>query len=50
MIGGVLDIFTLSNLFVCPSFSESFGLIALEAASIGNLWKNQLAPYWEICL
>lgn len=32
----VYDLFTLSNLFICPSFSESFGLIALEAASRGN--------------
>lgn len=34
---GVLDLFTLSNLFICPSFSESFGLTVLEAASRGNL-------------
>ncbi|MGL4790026.1 MAG: glycosyltransferase, partial [Anaerotignaceae bacterium] len=33
---GVLDLFTLSNLFICPSFSESFGLTVLEAASRGN--------------
>ena len=33
----VLDLFSLSNLFICPSFSESFGLTVLEAASRGNL-------------
>lgn len=33
----ILDLFTLSNLFICPSFSESFGLTVLEAASRGNL-------------
>lgn len=33
---GVLDLFLLSNLFICPSFSESFGLTVLEAASRGN--------------
>lgn len=33
---GVLDLFSLSNLFVCPSFSESFGLTIIEAASRGN--------------
>ncbi|MEG0511158.1 MAG: glycosyltransferase [Clostridia bacterium] len=32
----VYHLFTLSNLFICPSFSESFGLIVLEAASRGN--------------
>lgn len=42
---GVLDLFTLSNLFVCPSFSESFGLTALEAASRGNfLVLNEKVP------
>jgi len=45
---GVLDLFTLSNLFVCPSFSESFGLIALEAASRGNfLLLNEKVPALE---
>ncbi|HZW83396.1 MAG TPA: glycosyltransferase [Candidatus Deferrimicrobium sp.] len=45
---GVLDLFTLSNLFVCPSFSESFGLIALEAASRGNfLVLNEKVPALE---
>lgn len=32
----VYDLFSLSNLFICPSFSESFGLTVLEAASRGN--------------
>lgn len=45
---GVLDLFTLSNLFVCPSFSESFGLTVLEAASRGNvLVLNQAVPALE---
>lgn len=33
----VLELFTLSNLFVMPSFSEAFPLTVLEAASRGNL-------------
>ncbi|CAH2214315.1 glycosyltransferase [Tepidibacter aestuarii] len=42
---GVLELFTLSNLFICPSYSESFGLIVLEAASRGNfLVLNQAVP------
>lgn len=42
---GVLDLFSLSNLFICPSFSESFGLTVLEAASRGNvLVLNQNVP------
>lgn len=45
---GVLDLFTLSNLFVCPSSSESFGLTALEAASRGNfLVLNGAVPALE---
>lgn len=45
---GVLELFTLSNLFVCPSFSESFGLTVLEAASRGNfLVLNQAVPALE---
>lgn len=45
---GVLDLFSLSNLFICPSFSESFGLIALEAASRGNfLVLNEKVPALE---
>lgn len=42
---GVLDLFSLSNLFICPSFSESFGLTVLEAASRGNfLVLNESVP------
>lgn len=33
---GVLDLFILSNLYICPSYSESFGLTVLEAGSRGN--------------
>lgn len=45
---GVLELFTLSNLFVCPSFSESFGLTVLEAASRGNfIILNQAVPALE---
>ena len=41
----VLELFTLSNLFICPSYSESFGLTVLEAASRGNfLVLNQAVP------
>lgn len=42
---GVLDLFTLSNLFICPSLSESFSLTTLEAASRGNfLVLNECVP------
>ncbi|HHV12918.1 MAG TPA: glycosyltransferase [Clostridiales bacterium] len=44
----ILDLFTLSNLFICPSFSESFGLTVLEAASRGNyLVLNEAVPALE---
>lgn len=33
---GVFELFGLSNLFICPSYSESFGLTVLEAASPGK--------------
>ena len=42
---GVFELFELSNLFVCPSYSESFGLTVLEAASRGNfLVLNEAVP------
>lgn len=45
---GVLDLFSISNLFICPSFSESFGLTVLEAASKGNfLVLNERVPALE---
>lgn len=45
---GVLELFTLSNLFICPSYSESFGLTVLEAASRGNfLVVNEAVPALE---
>ncbi|MCF8568447.1 glycosyltransferase [Alicyclobacillus tolerans] len=45
---GVLELFSLSNLFICPSFSESFGLTVLEAASRGNfLVVNEAVPALE---
>lgn len=41
----VFELFTLSNLFICPSYSESFGLTVLEAASRGNfLVLNEMVP------
>lgn len=42
---GVLELFQMSNLFICPSYSESFGLTVLEAASRGNLLVlNEAVP------
>lgn len=44
----ILDLFTLSNLYICPSYSESFGLTVLEAASRGNyLVLNEAVPALE---
>jgi len=44
----VLELFTLSNLFICPSYSESFGLTVIEAASRGNfLVLNKAVPALE---
>jgi len=45
---GVLELFTLSNLFICPSYSESFGLTVVEAAGRGNfLVVNEAVPALE---
>ena len=42
---GVFELFVLSNLFICPSYSESFGLTVLEAGSRGNfLVLNEAVP------
>lgn len=44
----VLDLFTFSNLFVMPSYSELFPLAVLEAASRGNLLVlNEAVPSLE---
>ncbi len=44
----VIELFGLSNLYICPSFSESFGLTILEAASKGNfLVLNKKVPALE---
>lgn len=44
----VLELLSLSNLFICPSFSESFGLTVLEAACKGNLLVlNEAVPALE---
>ena len=41
----ILDLFTLSNIYICPSLSESFGLTVLEASSRGNLLiLNECVP------
>jgi hypothetical protein len=41
----VLELLSLSNLFICPSYSESFGLTVLEAASKGNfIVLNEQVP------
>jgi len=45
---GVLELFTLSNLFISPSYSEAFPLTVLEAASRGNfIVLNQAVPSLE---
>lgn len=42
---GVWELFQLSNRFICPSYSESFGLTVLEAGSRGNfLVLNEAVP------
>lgn len=42
---GIFELFQLSNLFICPSYSESFGLTVLEAGSRGNfLVLNEAVP------
>ena len=44
----VMELFDLSNLYICPSFSESFGLTILKAASKGNyLVLNKKVPALE---
>lgn len=44
----VLELFTLSNLFICPSYSEVLPLTVLEAASRGNfLVLNEAVPGLE---
>lgn len=44
----VLELFSLSNLFICPSYSESFGLTVLEAAGRGNfIVLNEAVPALE---
>ncbi|MEG0994514.1 MAG: glycosyltransferase [Bacilli bacterium] len=41
----VFNLFTLSNLFICPSYSESFGLTVIEASSRGNyIVLNEAVP------
>lgn len=45
---GVLELFSLTTLYISPSFSESFGLTVLEAASQGNfLVLNEAVPALE---
>ncbi|MEG2322609.1 MAG: glycosyltransferase [Bacilli bacterium] len=41
----VFKLFALSNLYICPSYSESFGLTIIEAASQGNyIVLNEAVP------
>lgn len=45
---GVMDLFLLSNLYICPSYSETFSLSTLEAASRGNfIILNEAVPALE---
>lgn len=44
----VLDLFTLSNVFVCPSRSETYSLVTQEAMLKGNLvYMNQDFPAFK---
>ncbi|MEG2396868.1 MAG: glycosyltransferase [Oscillospiraceae bacterium] len=44
----VFSLFSISNLFICPSYSESFGLTVIEAASRGNyIVLNEAVPALE---
>ncbi|MEG2706106.1 MAG: glycosyltransferase [Erysipelotrichaceae bacterium] len=41
----IFDLFSISNLFICPSFAESFGLTVMEAAARGNyIVLNEAVP------
>ncbi|MEG1581732.1 MAG: glycosyltransferase [Clostridia bacterium] len=41
----VYNLFSLSNLYICPSYSESFGLTVIEAISKGNfVVLNEAVP------
>lgn len=45
---GIMDLFTISNLFICPSYEETLGNSVLEAASRGNcIVLNEAIPQLE---